>query len=95
MSNVTTLSADQGKKRPSVSSKCLLNIKSIVAQNVSANRNTRNSSFHLAPLPLADDKISPKEPINHADSVKDRKSKLNSANESLQTLSMTVVVPEK
>ncbi|CAF1453084.1 unnamed protein product [Adineta ricciae] len=94
MSNVTTLSADQGKKRPSVSSKCLLNIKSIVAQNVSANRNSRNSPLHLAPLPLADDKIPSKEPIGHVDGVKDRKSKLNAAIESLQTSSMKVAIPE-
>lgn len=94
MSNVTTLSADQGKKRPSVSSKCLLNIRSIVTQNVSANRNSRNSSLHLAPLPLADDKIPSKEPINQVDSAKERQSKLNAVIESLQTSSTKAIIPK-
>ncbi|UJR26729.1 hypothetical protein I4U23_008044 [Adineta vaga] len=69
MSNVTTLSPNKEKKRPSVSSKCLLNIRSIVTQNVSSNRNNKNSSIQsststLPPLPLTDSIIPLKESID-------------------------------
>jgi hypothetical protein len=70
MSNVTRLSADKEKKRPSVSSKCLLNIKSIVSQNVSSNTTNKNACLHsptsaFPPLPLMDVTQTSKESINH------------------------------
>jgi len=73
MSNITTLSTDKEKKRPSVSSKCLLNIKSIVAQNVSLNSNNKNtylrsSTSILPPLPLIDSLT-----INHLDDIEEDK----------------------
>jgi hypothetical protein len=76
MSHVTRLSPDKDKKRPSVSSKCLLNIKSIVAHNVSSNTTNKNaclrsSTSTLPPLPLIDLSIIPKENINHFDDRKD------------------------
>ncbi|CAF0882488.1 unnamed protein product [Adineta steineri] len=71
-SNVTTLSPEKEKKRPSVSVKCLLNIKSIVTQNISSNRNSRNSlTSTLPPLPLVDPLVSPKQSINHSNSTKE------------------------
>jgi hypothetical protein len=65
MSNIPVVSPNKEKKRPSVSSKCLLNIKSIVIQNVSLNNNNKNVSIRssastLPPLPLE----SPKESID-------------------------------
>jgi len=73
MSNLTTLSTDKEKKRPSVSTKCLLNIKSIVAQNVSLNSNNKNtylrsSTSILPPLPLIDSLT-----INHLDDIEEDK----------------------
>jgi hypothetical protein len=76
MSNLTTLSVNKEKKRPSVSSKCLLNIKSIVAQNVSVNSNNkhvslRSSTAILPPLPLE----VLKESIKHVDNRKNSEEK--------------------
>jgi hypothetical protein len=78
MSNITKLSPDKEKKRPSVSSKCLLNIKSIVTQNVSLNSNNKNTCLRsptsiLPPLPLIDSLISSKESINHLDDIEENK----------------------
>ncbi|CAF0887602.1 unnamed protein product [Adineta steineri] len=71
-SNVPTVSPDKEKKRPFVSVKCLLNIKSIVTQNISSNRNSRNSlTSTLPPLPLVDPLVSPKQSINHSSSTKE------------------------
>jgi len=73
MSSINTLSSNKEKKRPSVSSKCLLNIKSIVAQNVSLNSNNKNtylrsSTSILPPLPLIDSLT-----INHLDDIEEDK----------------------
>ena len=75
MSNVTTLSPDKIQKRPSVSSKSLLNIRSIIAQNVSANTVNRNTCSHLStsvilPLTLDDSLVSSsKNYIHHQDNT--------------------------
>lgn len=66
MSDINTLSPTKEKKRPSVSSKCLLNIKSLITQNVSLNTQNKNSSLRLSttllpPLPLIDSLITTKE----------------------------------
>jgi hypothetical protein len=72
MSNIPVLTPSKEKKRPSVSSKCLLNIKSIITQNVSLNNNNRNvSTSTFPPLPL----VSSKESIDHVE-IEDKKSKL-------------------
>ncbi|CAF4225344.1 unnamed protein product, partial [Rotaria sp. Silwood2] len=76
MSNVTSLSPDKNKKRPSVSSKCLLNIKSIVTQNVSTNSNHKTACLCsptsiLAPLPLVDPLLSSKDSINNLNNTKE------------------------
>jgi len=78
MSSINTLSSNKEKKRPSVSSKCLLNIKSIVTQNVSLNSNNKNlclrsSTSILPPLPLVDSLISSKESINHLNDIEENK----------------------
>ena len=52
MSEIHSISSIKEKKRPSVSPKCLLNIKSIVTHNVSSNNNPRNISSRSAPPPL-------------------------------------------
>ncbi|CAF3653405.1 unnamed protein product [Rotaria socialis] len=76
MSSETHTSPEKIKKRPSVSSKCLLTIKSIVTQNVSANssnktRGIRSPISATAPLPLVDSFVSTKDSNKHSDNVKE------------------------
>ncbi|CAF5139134.1 unnamed protein product, partial [Rotaria magnacalcarata] len=76
MSSETHTSPEKIKKRPSVSSKCLLTIKSIVAQNVSANSSNKTRGIRLpisapAPLPLVDSFVSTKDSNKHSDNVKE------------------------
>lgn len=67
MSEVDSIPSIKDKKRPSVSSKCLLNIKSIVRHNVALNSHPRNPSIRSAPppLPLAVVKQSNNQDENH------------------------------
>lgn len=75
---ITKPSPNKEKKRPHVSSKFLLNIKSIVSQNVSLNTHNKNSS--TPPLPLVDSLIIPKQlndrklkPISNENISKEKK----------------------
>jgi hypothetical protein len=92
MSNVT-LSPDKVNKRPSplrpfVSSKCLLNLKSIVTQNVSSNSHNKtpvstekqNLCQHLPtsifpPLPLVDSLLPLLDSNNHVEDIEENKRK--------------------
>ncbi|CAF1016011.1 unnamed protein product [Rotaria sordida] len=80
MSNTISLSPDKNRKRPSVSSKCLLNIKSIVTQNVSINNNNKTACLRSPtsippPLPVINSLISSKDSINNFDNTKEIENK--------------------
>lgn len=89
MSEISSSSSIKEKKRPSVSPKCLLNIKSIVTHNVSLNNNHRILSIRAPPpLPLAVGT----ESIDHQENQR-KKSQLSSsadlANELIQKLKIS------
>ncbi|CAF3418912.1 unnamed protein product [Rotaria sp. Silwood1] len=101
MSNLTSLSPDKkNKKRPSVSSKCLLNIKSIVAHNVSANSNNKTACLHsptsiLPPLPLVNSLISSKDSINNLDNTKEIEEKSRKKSQSFPNKNILIECIQK
>ena len=82
MSNLTNIPVNKEKRRPSVSSKSLLNIKSIITQNISLNTNNKNISLHssttsiLPPLPLINSLISSNESMKCLDKIEENKSEI-------------------
>lgn len=72
----STSLSEKVKKRPCVSSKCILNIKSIVSQNLPKNVNNKNSNHRLSgsmppPLPLINTSIVAKDSIKVIDDTND------------------------
>jgi len=100
MSSETTLSPDKEKKRPSVSSKCLLNIKTIVTQQVSSNRNNKNLCLRsptsiLPPLPLVNSLVPLKESSNHFNGAKTAEEKKRKKSQSLPNRNILIECLQK
>jgi len=100
MSNITTLSPNKEKKRPSVSSKCLLNIKSIVTQNVSLNSNNKTACLRsptsiLPPLPLVDSLVSSKESLNHLVDIKENEENKRNKSQSFSNQNILIEYLQK
>jgi hypothetical protein len=101
---IPVLSPNKEKKRPSVSTKCLLNIKSIVTQNVSLNSNNKNAHLRSSisnppPLPLVDLLVTSKESIHHVNDTKDieekKRNKLQSNRNVLMEYLQKMITPMK